>query len=332
MNAHLTIYRSHGPAWSPAVRWILSNAKLTGFDLGSKLGVLSSFAGVPKGADTAIQTFSPTVRIAPEGIRADNLNVVVPPSGSLTGNGTVGSDHALDFKMVAHLSMSASPLGGVASLIAGGGQKGATAAFRSRFRVRRRIRCLCRTWRERQRVAKGIICDASEMGIPKGHKTSGGRARRAIWGKRRSPDEPLCGFLRKLHGLESLRIAARRSCRCAAAVLRSLPPTGRIKNCYRIQLGSCCEETQPRSPQNAVRAVSPRGEEGRRRQAHRRQGGHQRHHARRRLGLDRRALRNRRIAGQPVPRGTAKCFWSPRAPWDWERSGWRCARGPRAWS
>jgi len=129
LNANLTI---SGPidrlvTTGPVV---FSNGKLSGFDIGSKLGVLSSFAGIPKGADTAIQTFSSDLRIAPEGIRSDNLNLVLPAIGSLTGNGTMSSDHALDFKMVAHLSMSGSPLGGVASLVTGGGQKGGGIPFK----------------------------------------------------------------------------------------------------------------------------------------------------------------------------------------------------------
>jgi AsmA protein len=103
----------------------LANGKLTGFDLGSKLGALSSFAGVPKGSDTVIQTLSSNVRSAPEGIRLDNLNLIVPVIGSLTGSGTIAPNHALDFKMVARLTNSASPLGGIAKLAsAGSGQNG----------------------------------------------------------------------------------------------------------------------------------------------------------------------------------------------------------------
>jgi AsmA protein len=102
----------------------LSNAKLAGFDLGAKLGALSSFAGIPKGSDTVIETFSSDVRLAPDGIRSNNLNLVVPAIGSLTGDGTIAPNQALDFKMVAHLSGSNS-LGKIASLASvGGGQKG----------------------------------------------------------------------------------------------------------------------------------------------------------------------------------------------------------------
>jgi AsmA protein len=107
----------------------LSNGKLAGFDLGAKMGALSSFAGIPKGSDTVIETFSSTVRVAPEGIRADSLDLVVPAIGSMTGNGTVGADQALNFLMVANLSASNSPMGKIAGF-AGGGQKGGGIPFK----------------------------------------------------------------------------------------------------------------------------------------------------------------------------------------------------------
>ena len=103
----------------------LSNGKLVGFDLGAKMGALSSFAGIPKGSDTVIQTFSSDLRVAPQGIRSDNLNLVVPAIGSMTGSGTIGADRALNFLMVAHLNASNNPVGKIASLTsAGGSQKG----------------------------------------------------------------------------------------------------------------------------------------------------------------------------------------------------------------
>ncbi|MGH9678492.1 MAG: hypothetical protein ACRD4Y_00930 [Candidatus Acidiferrales bacterium] len=98
----------------------LSNAKLAGFDLGAKMGELSSFAGIPKGSDTVFETFSSDVRVAPEGIRSDNLNLLVPSIGTVKGNGTISAGQALNFKMIAHQSSSSSPIGrlaGVASLL-----------------------------------------------------------------------------------------------------------------------------------------------------------------------------------------------------------------------
>ncbi len=102
----------------------LSNGKLTGFDLGAKMGALSSFAGIPKGSDTVIETFSSNVRVAHEGIHTDNLILVVPVVGSMAGSGTIAANQALNFQMVAHISSSNSPMGKVASLApTGEGQK-----------------------------------------------------------------------------------------------------------------------------------------------------------------------------------------------------------------
>ena len=82
----------------------LSDSTLTGFDLGSKMGALSAFAGkaVSK-PDTEIHNVSLDARVAPEGTKADNINVDVPAIGVSTGAGTVSSAGALDFKMLADL-------------------------------------------------------------------------------------------------------------------------------------------------------------------------------------------------------------------------------------
>jgi AsmA protein len=65
---------------------------------------LSFLTGVKGGSDTSIQTLSSNLRIAPEGIRADNLRIVVPSIGTMTGRGTIGANTALNFHMVAVLS------------------------------------------------------------------------------------------------------------------------------------------------------------------------------------------------------------------------------------
>ncbi len=101
----------------------LSNAKLTGFDLGSKLGSISALSGIGKVGDTEIQTFSTTIRVSPEGIRSDNLNVVLTSIGSMTGKGTISPDHKLDFNTLLHLGKQSAPSGQtlVASNSSGGG-------------------------------------------------------------------------------------------------------------------------------------------------------------------------------------------------------------------
>ncbi len=107
----------------------LSNARLKGYDLNSKMKVLSALSGLKSSSsDTLIETLSSNVRIAPEGIRADNLNMVVPAMGSLTGNGTIAANHALNFHMVAKLSAS-SGMGQVAKNIPIMGGQGGSIPF-----------------------------------------------------------------------------------------------------------------------------------------------------------------------------------------------------------
>ena len=82
----------------------LANTKLANFDLGSKLGALSAFAGkAVSSPDTAIQTFSLDARQSPAGTQASNINLTVPALGVITGAGTVSPAGALAFKMLANL-------------------------------------------------------------------------------------------------------------------------------------------------------------------------------------------------------------------------------------
>jgi AsmA protein len=112
----------------------LSNAKLAGFNLKQKLGALSSFTGLgnASGPDTDIQTLSANLHVDPQGTRADDLNLVVPAIGTITGNGTVSASQQLDCKMVAKVVASGGAAGSVASIIStytggGGGNSKALA-------------------------------------------------------------------------------------------------------------------------------------------------------------------------------------------------------------
>jgi AsmA protein len=83
----------------------LFNAKLAGFDMGSKMAAVSAFSGIQtSGRDTSIQKLTTNMRVAPEGIRATNLELVMPVIGQLNGGGTISSNNVLNFKMVATLS------------------------------------------------------------------------------------------------------------------------------------------------------------------------------------------------------------------------------------
>ena len=82
----------------------VSNTRLTGFDMASKMSVLSALTGLKGGSDTVVQTLSTNLRISPEGIRMDNLRMVVASIGTMAGQGTIGANSALDFHMVASLT------------------------------------------------------------------------------------------------------------------------------------------------------------------------------------------------------------------------------------
>jgi AsmA protein len=84
----------------------LSNAKLAGFNLKSKLGALGPLArlGGASGSDTEIQTLSANLRVDPSGTNADKLNLVVAGIGTITGTANVSSAGQLDCKMLANLS------------------------------------------------------------------------------------------------------------------------------------------------------------------------------------------------------------------------------------
>jgi len=109
----------------------LSNGKLAGFSMKSKLGALSSFAGLGGGgggSDTEIQKLSADLHQDPGGTQANNLILVVPSIGTVTGTANVSASGQLDCKMVAQLS-GASPVGAVTSGlsaitgVAGGGRR-----------------------------------------------------------------------------------------------------------------------------------------------------------------------------------------------------------------
>jgi AsmA protein len=79
----------------------LNNTRLAGFDLGSKIAFMAKLAGINEGAGTDIQSMSMNIHIDPNGVRTENLLLVSPQIGDLTGAGTVSASHALDFNMIA---------------------------------------------------------------------------------------------------------------------------------------------------------------------------------------------------------------------------------------
>jgi len=114
-------------------------AKLAGFDLGSKMSAISSLAGIKSGKDLNIEKLSTNLRMAPDGLKADNFVAVVTSVGNLAGAGTIDSTNHLDFKMAATLTnvlgdvgSPVSSAGGLLGKITGGGnncKNGTTVPF-----------------------------------------------------------------------------------------------------------------------------------------------------------------------------------------------------------
>jgi AsmA protein len=82
----------------------IDNTNLAGFDLGSKLGPLSSLTGIKPGSGTAIQSLSANVAINGGNVRTENVSVVVPSIGSATGAGTISAAGALNYNVVLKLT------------------------------------------------------------------------------------------------------------------------------------------------------------------------------------------------------------------------------------
>jgi AsmA protein len=119
----------------------LFNAKIANFDLGSKMSTINMLTGIQTGQDLAIEKLTSNLRMAPDGLQAENFLAVIPALGNLAGAGTIDSKNNLDFKMAATLANSAaysssggapvSGIGGILGAIGGGkgGCKGTTIPF-----------------------------------------------------------------------------------------------------------------------------------------------------------------------------------------------------------
>jgi AsmA protein len=105
----------------------LSQTKLAGFNLASKMSTISALTGMQGGSDTSIQNLSTDARMAPEGVRTQNINLTVPSLGTVTGNGTISPAGALDYKMSA--SVTGGAVGGLTQLAGLGGKGGGIPFF-----------------------------------------------------------------------------------------------------------------------------------------------------------------------------------------------------------
>jgi AsmA protein len=104
----------------------LFNGKLSGFDLGSKLSAVGSLAGIKSGKDLDIEKLTTNVHMAPDGLKADNLDLIVPALGTVIGGGTLDSKNNMNFNLVATVKseLVTAAAGNVAGGAAGGAMGG----------------------------------------------------------------------------------------------------------------------------------------------------------------------------------------------------------------
>src|SRR4029077_14136931 len=95
---------------------------------------------VKTGQDLNIEKMTSNLRMAPDGLQANNFNAVITSLGTLVGGGTINSKNALDFKMAATLTDAlgavASPVGSAGSLLGKlGGGGGSTGKCKSQTTI-----------------------------------------------------------------------------------------------------------------------------------------------------------------------------------------------------
>ena len=110
----------------------LSNAKLAGYDLRSKLGALSSLTALGKGgsgSDTVIQSLHADLRQDPGGTHAANLKIVVGSIGTITGDANMSASQQLDCKMAAQVSGALGVVAAPVALLGKGSNSGGGIPF-----------------------------------------------------------------------------------------------------------------------------------------------------------------------------------------------------------
>jgi AsmA protein len=99
----------------------INNTKMVGLKIPS---AASAIAGINTGSGVLVQSFTSGLRVTPDTVDLSNMNAVVPQLGTLAGNGVIGPNNALNFKMLAHLSNPNSVLSGVSQLLSFGQKRG----------------------------------------------------------------------------------------------------------------------------------------------------------------------------------------------------------------
>jgi AsmA protein len=84
----------------------IRDTRLKGFNLAEKMSAIERLAGLTSGPITEIQLFRTDLRMTPNGTSLQDVHLVLPSMGELTGSGTISNSHALNFKMQASVRVA----------------------------------------------------------------------------------------------------------------------------------------------------------------------------------------------------------------------------------
>jgi len=109
----------------------VDNTKLAGFSMGSQLAAVAKLAGIQQSSDTTIKLLATGVNMVPDGTHLNNINLIVPELGTVTGTGVISPSNALNFNLVANLSSAASgAAGSVEKLVGASGKSVGSLPFK----------------------------------------------------------------------------------------------------------------------------------------------------------------------------------------------------------
>jgi len=77
----------------------VDKTRLANFDLGTKMAVIETLAGIKGGPNTDIDVLSAKLKYAPLGTTVENIDFIAQGVGELNGAGKISPSNALDFVM-----------------------------------------------------------------------------------------------------------------------------------------------------------------------------------------------------------------------------------------
>jgi AsmA protein len=86
----------------------LDKTRLANFDLGTKMTVIETLAGIKRGPNTDIESLSARLKHTPQGTAVENLHFIAQGVGELNGAGTISPSNALEFEMSATIQTTRS--------------------------------------------------------------------------------------------------------------------------------------------------------------------------------------------------------------------------------